>query len=273
MNQIKPYVLGYIFDILVKVLRYKEAHGEIDFPNGLNRMADWEEYCEIISRCMDNPDYEFQRVYQENIGVQIDEAIESSPLSQAVIEFMSEEIVIAIEIEHRKEIKKPREEWTGTPTKLQTELQNIAIGKLNFNLSKIKSFPKSASHLTRKINGIKTNLREKGIEITVGRDEKGKRTITICKVPYMPYMPSKTAKSSTNQEQKIDSNSNNEKLPSNMPSKENGENQALKSTPDSMYGIDSNLQANTEDEEVKNETPQEKYDREQNEMKKWIDKK
>ena len=48
-------------------------------------MADWEEYAEIISRCMGNPDGEFQRVYQENIGVQIDEAIESSPLSQAVI--------------------------------------------------------------------------------------------------------------------------------------------------------------------------------------------
>ena len=89
-NQLTPYVLGYIFDILVKVLRYKAEHGEIDFPNGLNRMADWEEYAEIISRCMGNPEGEFQRVYQENIGVQIDEAIAASPLSQAVIELMSD---------------------------------------------------------------------------------------------------------------------------------------------------------------------------------------
>ena len=96
---------GYIFDILSKVLKYKETHGEIDFPNGLNRMADWEEYAEIISRCMGNPDGEFQRVYQENIGVQIDEAIDSSPLSQAVIEFMSEEIIIGIDAETGKEIK------------------------------------------------------------------------------------------------------------------------------------------------------------------------
>ena len=25
-NELKPYVLGYIFDILVKVLRYKDEH-------------------------------------------------------------------------------------------------------------------------------------------------------------------------------------------------------------------------------------------------------
>ena len=55
-------------------------------------MADWEEYAEIISRCMGNADGEFQRVYQENIGVQIDEAIASSPLSKAVIELMKEVI-------------------------------------------------------------------------------------------------------------------------------------------------------------------------------------
>ena len=128
-NQLKPYVHGYIFDILVKVLRYKAEHREIDFPNGLNRMADWEEYAEIISRCMGNPDGEFQRVYQENIGVQIDEAIESSPLSQAILEFMSEEITIGLDAETKKEIKNIREEWTGTPTELHTELQNIAIGK------------------------------------------------------------------------------------------------------------------------------------------------
>ena len=52
-------------------------------------MADWEEYGEIISRCMGETDGEFQRVYQENIEVQVDEAIAASPLSQAVIELMT----------------------------------------------------------------------------------------------------------------------------------------------------------------------------------------
>ena len=52
-------------------------------------MADFEEYAEIISRCMGNPEGEFQRVYQDNIGVQIDEAIAASPLSIAVVELMN----------------------------------------------------------------------------------------------------------------------------------------------------------------------------------------
>ena len=100
-NEIKPHVLGYIFDILAKVLQYKEQHGEIDFPGGLNRMADWEEYAEIISRCMGNADGEFQRVYQENIGVQVDEAIASSPLSMAVIELMTDKTSIHHGPEHQ----------------------------------------------------------------------------------------------------------------------------------------------------------------------------
>jgi hypothetical protein len=250
-NQIKPYVLGYIFDTLVKVLRYKDDHGEIDFPGGQNRMADWEEYCEIISRCMGNPDWEFQRVYQENIGVQIDEAIESSPLSQTIIEFMTEEIVIGTDEATGNDIKSTRgEEWKGTPTELHTELQKIAIEKINLNVSRSKLWPKNASALTRKINGIKTNLREKGFEIALGeRDEKGKRSITISKMPSTLSIPSKTTDLSIKSERKFESKLDDEQMPSNMPSNENKENQAQKSTLDSMYDIDGTLQ--TEKEEQK----------------------
>ena len=38
---------------------------------------------------MGNPEGEFLRVYQDNIGLQIDEAIEASPLSMAVVELMN----------------------------------------------------------------------------------------------------------------------------------------------------------------------------------------
>ena len=76
---LRPQLLAYIFDILVKVLQVKQKGG-IKIPNGLNRMADFEEYAEIISRCMGYQEGEFLRVYQDNIGVQIDEAIQASPL-------------------------------------------------------------------------------------------------------------------------------------------------------------------------------------------------
>lgn len=49
------------------------------------------------------------------------------------------------------------------------------------NTSKIKEWPRAVNVLTRRINGIKTNIRQKGIEITIGRDEKGDRIITIQK--------------------------------------------------------------------------------------------
>jgi hypothetical protein len=260
-NELKPHVLGYIFDILVKVLRYKEEYGEIDFPDGQNRMADWEEYAEIISRCMGNPNWEFQRVYQENIGVQIDEAIESSPLSQAILEFMSEEIIIGTDEATGNDIKNIREEWTGTPTELHTELENIAIGKLNLSISKIKSWPKSSSALTRRINGIKTNLREKGIEITVGKTD-GKRTITIRKMPSMPSMPSKDTESSTKHEENLDDMSNIDQMPSKMPSRENSKIQAQNSDLDSKDSKDGILHALEESRE-------DKYQREQREQKNW----
>jgi hypothetical protein len=264
-NELKPFVLGYIFDILVKVLRYKEEHGEIDFPDGQERMADWEEYAEIISRCMGNSNWEFQRVYQENIVVQIDEAIESSPLSQTVIEFMNEEeIVIGTDEATGNDIKSIRDEWTGTPTKLHTELQNIAIGKLNLNVSKTKLWPKSSTSLTRRINGIKTNLREKGIEITVGK-EHGKRFITIRKILSKLSMSSNTPDSSTKQEENLDSIPNNDQIPSN----ENNENQAQNHSLDSKDSKDGILQTTNEKEKLKKETPEEKYQREQEEIKKW----
>ena len=53
-------------------------------------MADFEEYAEIIARCMGYHEDEFLRVYQDNIGVQIDEAIQANPLSVAIVELMDE---------------------------------------------------------------------------------------------------------------------------------------------------------------------------------------
>ena len=88
---LRPQLLAYIFDILVKVLQVKQKGG-IKISNGLNRMADFEEYAEIISRCMGYRESEFLRVYQDNIGVQIDEAIQASPLSMAVVELMDNKV-------------------------------------------------------------------------------------------------------------------------------------------------------------------------------------
>lgn len=164
---IKPSLLAYIFDILVKVLQVKQKGG-ITIAEGLNRMADFEENAEIISRCMGYQENEFLRVYQNNINIQIDEAIQASPLSMAVVELMDD--------------YKEGEELIDNATELYLELNDIAETKLKINVQKISFWPKSPNHLSRRLNEIKTNLREKGIEIERYKDEKGHRKIKIRKV-------------------------------------------------------------------------------------------
>ena len=108
---LRPQLLASIFDILVKVLQIKQKGG-IKISNGLNRMADFEEYAEIISRCMGYQEDEFLRVYQDNIGLQIDEAIQASPLSMAVVVLMDN--------------KDNDAEWIQSATELYLELNDIA---------------------------------------------------------------------------------------------------------------------------------------------------
>jgi Bifunctional DNA primase/polymerase, N-terminal len=163
-ESLRPQLLGYIFDILVKVLQIKQKGG-IKISNGLNRMADFEEYAEIISRCMGYREGEFLRVYQDNIGVQIDEAIQANPLSMALLELMD-----------------VANEWDKTPTELSLELNDIAETKLKINIQKIKSWPKSPNQLSRRLTEAQTILREKGIVIERFKDEKGHRKIKIRKI-------------------------------------------------------------------------------------------
>ena len=175
-NEIKSQLLGYIFDVIVKVLEFKKQNGSIIPTNGFNRMADFEEYAEIISRCMGNRENEFLRVYQKNINIQIDEAIEASSLSMAVIRLIDDIN------------KKEHTEWSGSATQLSLELNEIAETELKINIHKIKSWPKSPNSLSRRLNEVKTNLREKGIVIERYKDEKGNRLIKIRKVSSIsPY--------------------------------------------------------------------------------------
>jgi hypothetical protein len=85
-------------------------------------------------------------------------------------------------------------------------------------------------------------------------------------MPSILSMSSKTPDSSTKSEEKFDSKSDNEQMPSN----EIGENQAQKTTLDGIDGIDSNLQTGKEKEVIiEKESREEKYRREQEEIAKW----
>jgi hypothetical protein len=151
-EKIKSQLLGYIFDILIKVLQVKKEGGiEI---NGYPRMADFAEIAEIVSRSMGYADYQFLEAYYNNIKLQVEEALEANPVATALVKFREDN----------------RQKWKGTATELLAELDQIAE-KLRINTHD-KLWPKSPNWLSRRVTEVKTNLREKGIVIDSYNDPK-----------------------------------------------------------------------------------------------------
>jgi hypothetical protein len=259
-NALKPRLLGYIFNILSKVLKYKETHGEIEHTNGLNRMADWEEYAEIISRCMGNPDGELQLIYQENINKQVDDAVASSQLCMAVIELIG------------NEENKPDEWKERTPTDLYEKLSDIARYTLKFNnLTNRKFWPQSPASLSYNLNKVKTILRDNGIEVITGdKNNEGIKIIKLIKLNSSNVQKtsstsstsSNEGNSSTKQEKNLDNLiKDNDKASSTTSSTKNNQNQTQNSDSGRLDDLDDLL--------PNNETSGEKYQREQEEMKRW----
>ena len=130
---LKPGLLGYIFDVLVKVLQVK-SKGSIKM-DGLPRMADFAEIAEIACRCMDYNDNEFLKAYDKNIELQTEEAIAGNLLSSAIIKFMED-----------------KDEWTGTATVLLESLEQVATSELKINPSATKQWPKAANALSGRLD-------------------------------------------------------------------------------------------------------------------------
>ena len=166
-EEIKPFVLGYIFDILVKVLKYKQGHQGEEILKELPRMADFAEWGEIIARCIGYDDNEFIDAYQENIDIQNDEVIESSPVAESLL-FFSQEL--------------DNDYWEGTPTELYNKFEVIIV-QIKPGVKRSNMWPKASNKLTSKINEVAPNLKEKGIIIITGeKNTKGDRIIKIEKI-------------------------------------------------------------------------------------------
>lgn len=169
-SRLKPFVLGYIFDVLVKYLNYKDEHGKEAILDNPPRMADFAESCEIISRCLGYPENLFINTYRENIEDQNDEIIETNPIAESLIAFM--------------ENKEKR--WIGTPTQLYHHLGDI-VSQVDSNIKRSLYWPKGPNRLTYKINEIIPNLLKRGIEIVTGEKIDGQRVIIISNINYDGY--------------------------------------------------------------------------------------
>ncbi len=172
-EQIRPQLLGYIFDILVKFLAMRQTTS-IKFEK-LPRMTDFAECAEMVSRCMGNPDNLFLDVYYENIGLQTEEILETSLVASALLKLM-----------------KDRKDWIGNRTDLLEELDKIVGDKV----SKNKYWPKTPSVLSRQINEVKTNLLEVGISIEEGPQDPVTRVKTIVITKSEDYEKCRSSRSS-----------------------------------------------------------------------------
>jgi hypothetical protein len=167
-EELRPFVLGHILDVLVKAIRYKKEHRNEQILKEFPRMADFAEWGEIISRCLGYKDNEYIDAYHENINNQNDEVIESSPVAEALLLFIGE--------------KEDQGYWEGTPTRLHKDLSDI-IDQIKPELKRSNLWPKASNKLTFKINEIVPNLKEKGIEIITGeKNSEGNRVIKIRKL-------------------------------------------------------------------------------------------
>ena len=149
-ERIKPQVLGFIFDTLVQVLKNVNQVQLKELP----RMADWAEICEVISRCLGYPDNAFLDAYYKNIDLQTEQAIEASPVAIAIRQFMN-----------------PKKYWRGTATELLNELE-LTAEDLKIKIKNNRQWPSAPNSLSRKLNEVRTNLREVGIIIERPVDTK-----------------------------------------------------------------------------------------------------
>ena len=168
-EEIKPYILGSVFNVLSEVLEilkdwdWKEKQGwkNDDLPKDLSRMADFHKFGSVIAKVI-GVSKEFERGYRAAIRQQNDEAIDANQVAQVVILFMKDKTF-----------------WQGSPTECLNDLKNEAE-KLGID-TKSKYWPKDSSALSRRLEKAKTNLEAIGIRME--RSKKGERLITLTKIP------------------------------------------------------------------------------------------
>jgi len=226
-EDMKPQLLGYIFDILVKVLDWKNnGNGPNLNLTKLPRMAEFAEYGEVISRIMGYPDNEFIDAYNENRKLQTQEVLDASVVATAIIELMS---------------RREYQEWIGTPTTLLADLEYTAeLLKIN---TKTRVWPKAPNVLSRRLNELKPSLRDIALEIEFLRSGDAERTrlVKVCKIPSEPSEPSKSQKHAQKQTKIMEDTLDDEKRIIQVSSEKNIQNRAQIDASDDMDDMDDTL--------------------------------
>jgi hypothetical protein len=204
--EIRPKLLAYIFDILVKSLNMQMSN-PVKLGK-LPRMAEFAIWGETISRCMGNPDGLFTDAFKNNRRLQAIQVLETSPVAMVLNEFMEATIddyrkgTGTLDInQHFKDLGNNRYEWKGPATDLLTQL---TIKALQIQVSvKSKLWPGAPHILSRRLTEIRATLKEIGVDVEfksdVGREKR--RGIIVTKVASLAPPASPEAKNEQNDAQ------------------------------------------------------------------------
>jgi hypothetical protein len=164
LGQIKPHLLGYIMDILVKVLN---IYPTVELKKKV-RMADYAVWGEAISKAIGNEPEKFADILEANQNRQHVTAVLATPLGSFMIKFCKIEL-----------LGKEKIEWKGQPDDLMEFLTQMIDDKI-LRADK-RELPGQSNKMISELNIIKPNLRE-GYGITfenTNRSESGLSEITI----------------------------------------------------------------------------------------------
>ena len=163
-EKIRSQLLGFIFDVLAKAMKIKSTLK----LNRLSRMADFTEWGEAISRALGYEDMSFINAYLKNRNEQNIVAVEENIIGKLLVKFYQE----------YEERNKVSQKFVGSPEELYRELVNYAeLNEISINSFQ---FPKAANILVKKLNSIRSNLKEAyGIVVDISRDKDNNSVITI----------------------------------------------------------------------------------------------
>ena len=149
-DEARSGLLGAMFDTLAKAIRIRET---LERPARLPRLADYAMWGCSVALAMGHSAEAYWNAYATNTSRQTTEALDASPVAQAVLVFMED-----------------KQEWKGTPSELLTELNKIAE-EIAVDTS-ARAWPKDASWVTRRLNLVLPNLAQVGISYKLSRANK-----------------------------------------------------------------------------------------------------
>lgn len=151
----KLIILGAIFETLSKAM---SIYDQVEL-NNLGRMADFTRWGYAIAEVLGIGGDKFLEAYLNNQNNANIEALESHPVGFAMYKFMEDKTV-----------------WSGSPTKLLSELEIVAgFEKIDTTNS---NWAKTPNVLSRRLNEIKSNLLDVGIEFERSKGKNREIKIT-----------------------------------------------------------------------------------------------